>query len=85
MELNAELDGYLAARGWVTMRAVKADLGLGWDDARTVWSELLPGLVAMGFVERREPAMERDGAAFRASDAFRAWVLAGRQPVGAPA
>ena len=79
MELNHELDRYLAASDWVTMRQIKAELGLDWDAARTVWSEL-PGLVGVGFVERREPATARDGAGFRASDAFRAWVAAERVP-----
>jgi len=81
MELNHELDRYLAARGWVTMRQIKAEMSLDWDAARAVWGELLPGLVGMGFVERREPATTRDGAGFRASDAFRAWVAAERAPV----
>ncbi|MDX6555942.1 MAG: hypothetical protein QOD86_2137 [Miltoncostaeaceae bacterium] len=80
MELNHELDRYLAANDWVTMRRIKAEMGLGWDDARAVWGELLPGLVSMGFVERREAATSRDGAGFRASDAFRAWVAAERAP-----
>lgn len=84
MELSADLDRYLATREWVTMRAVKADLELGWDDARAVWGELLPGLVAMGFVERREPETSREGAGFRASEAFRASVLAGREPALIP-
>jgi hypothetical protein len=78
MTLNADLDRYLAAREWVTMRQIKADLRLDWDDARTVWAELLPGLVGLGFVERREPRAPRDGAGFRASEAFRAWVAADR-------
>lgn len=85
MELNAELDRYLAARDWVTMREIKAGMALGWDDARTVWTELLPGLVGLGFVERRDPASVRDGARFRASDAFRAWVAAERSPAAVTA
>lgn len=80
MSLNADLDRYLAAGEWVTMRQIKADMDLTWDDARTVWNELLPGLVGMGFVERQDAANSRDGATFQASDAFRAWVAAGREP-----
>ena len=85
MTVSADVDRYLAERDWVTMRAIKADLELGWEDARRVWGELLPGLVSMGFVEREEATGPRQGARFRASDAFRAWVAAGRVPAEAVA
>lgn len=80
MTLAADVDHYLAGRGWVGMREIKADLELGWDDARRVWGELLPGLVSMGFVEREAPTDSRAGARFQASEAFRAWVAAERTP-----
>jgi hypothetical protein len=81
--LAADLDRYLARNGWVTMRQIKADLALDWDDAQKVWTYLLPGLEATGFIERREGAGPRQGAAFRASAAFAEWVNA--EPVREPA
>jgi hypothetical protein len=83
VNLAADLDHYLAANDWVTMRQIKADLGLDWDAAHRVWTYLLPGMVATGFVERRDGAGPRHGAAFRASAAFAEWVNA--EPAREPA
>lgn len=58
------------------MRQIKADLGLDWDAAHKVWTYLLPGMVATGFAERREGAGAREGASFRASEAYAEWVNA---------
>ena len=85
MTLSADLDRYLARSEWVTMRQIKADLGLDWDDARKVWNYLLPGLVATGFAEQREGAGPREGVTFRASEAYAAWVTADWKPVPAAA
>ena len=85
MSLYTDLDRYLARGEWVTMRQIKADLGLDWDAAHRVWTYLLPGMVATGFVERREGAGERAGAAFRASEAFAEWVNADLERVPATA
>ena len=83
MTLYTDLDRYLARNGWVTMRRIKADLGLDWADAHKVWTYLLPGLEATGFVERREGAGPRGSASVRASAAFAEWVNA--EPVREPA
>ena len=76
MSSYTDLDRYLARREWVTMRQIKADLGLDWDAAHKVWTYLLPGMVATGFAERREAAGAREGASFRASEAYAEWVNA---------
>jgi hypothetical protein len=83
VNLAADLDRYLAANEWVTMRQIKADLGLDWDAAQKVWTYLLPGMEATGFIERRDGAGPREAATFRASAAFAEWVNAEPQPAPA--
>jgi len=78
-----DLDRYLARREWVTMRQIKADLGLDWEAAHKVWTYVLPGMAATGFAERREATGAREGASFRASEAYAEWVNADMQPAPA--
>ena len=83
MSSYTDLDRYLARGEWVTMRQIKADLGLDWESAHKVWTYVLPGMVATGFAERREGAGAREGACFRASEAYAEWVNADLQRVPA--
>lgn len=49
------LESYLAeCRGrWVTMRDIKSQCGLDWDEAGHVWRRALPLLVGTGLLEAR--------------------------------
>jgi hypothetical protein len=49
------LESYLAeSRGrWVTMRDIKAECDLDWDEAGHVWDTALPRLVGAGLLEAR--------------------------------
>jgi hypothetical protein len=49
------LETYLAeSRGdWVTMKDIKRDCGLDWDEARHVWRTALPTLSASGLLDAR--------------------------------
>ena len=74
MSVEQRLETYLVARDWVSMREIKSDLALDWDDAERVWKVLLPGLVTLGFAERLEASDERRGARFRVTEVLRAFV-----------
>lgn len=49
------LESFLAeSRGrWVTMRDIKANCDLDWDEAGHVWDQALPRLVAAGLLQAR--------------------------------
>ena len=75
--MEHELEQYMSAREWVTMREIYADLQLSREQGERVWRTLLPGLSQLGLVEQVAPEGPRLPTRFRATTHFRDWVTAG--------